>query len=59
MTCGAFRAEVEAPAGRILPTDARVFAVYHCGARVRNTHRSMAEQGRDWARLRPFVLPAR
>jgi uracil-DNA glycosylase len=55
MTCGPFRSEVEAPKGRVLPTGSRAFAVYHCGARIRNTHRPMAAQREDWKRLRPFL----
>jgi DNA polymerase len=55
MECGPFRAEVEAPSGRVLPTGTRAFAVYHCGARIRNTHRSMEKQREDWKRLRPFL----
>ena len=55
MTCGPFRSEVEAPGGRALPTGSRAFAVYHCGARIRNTHRKMPEQREDWKRLRPFL----
>src|SRR5437016_6304074 len=53
--CGPFRSEVEESCGRVLPNDSRAFAVYHCGARIRNTHRPMAEQREDWKRLRPFL----
>lgn len=55
MTCGPFRSEVEAPSGRVLPTGSRAFAVYHCGARIQNTHRPMAAQREDWKRLRPLL----
>lgn len=55
MPSGPFRSEVEAPSGRTLPTGTRAFAVYHCGARIRNTHRPMAAQKEDWKRLRPFL----
>ncbi len=53
-----FRSEVELKEGRELPTGARVFAVYHCGARIRNTHRKMEQQREDWRRIRPFLTPA-
>lgn len=58
MDCERFRSEVEASSGRILPTGSRAFAVYHCGARIRNTHRPMAAQRQDWKRLRPFLSKA-
>jgi len=58
MKCGPFRSDVEAPSGRVLPTGTRAFAVYHCGARIRNTHRPMAVQRGDWKRVRPFVNAA-
>ena len=58
MRWGPFRSEVEAPRGRVLPTGARTFAVYHCGARIRNTHRPMPMQREDWARIRPFLKTA-
>jgi hypothetical protein len=29
--------------------------VYHCGARIQNTHRPMAAQREDWKRLRPLL----
>jgi DNA polymerase len=56
--CGSFRAEVEAQSGTVLPNGSRAFAVYHCGARIRNTHRPMAAQREDWKRLRPFLHAA-
>jgi DNA polymerase len=55
MKSGTFRAEVEAREGRILPNGTRVFAVYHCGARIRNTHRTMERQREDWERIRRFI----
>lgn len=55
LTPGAFRAEVEDPQGRLLPNGTRAFAVYHCGARIRNTHRTMTQQREDWRRIRPFL----
>lgn len=58
LTCRPFRSEVEAPSGTVLPNGSRAFAVYHCGARIRNTHRSMAAQREDWRRLRPFLNSA-
>jgi DNA polymerase len=55
---GSFRSEVDSANGRVLPNGTRAFAVYHCGARIRNTHRPMAEQRKDWKRLRPFLIAA-
>jgi uracil-DNA glycosylase len=52
---GPFRAAVEEPEGRILPNGSRLFAVYHCGARIRNTHRPMQMQRADWERVRRFI----
>lgn len=52
---GTFRAEVENLDGRILPNGTRVFAMYHCGARIRNTHRPMERQRADWERIRHFI----
>jgi uracil-DNA glycosylase family 4 len=54
-----FRAEVEAKEGRVLPNGIRAFAVYHCGKRIQNTHRSMDVQRKDWERLQPFLKNSR
>jgi DNA polymerase len=58
MECDSFRSEVDAADGRLLPNGSRAFAVYHCGARIRNTHRPMAVQREDWKRLRQFLITA-
>ncbi|MGA2262082.1 MAG: uracil-DNA glycosylase family protein [Acidobacteriota bacterium] len=55
MECGAFRPEVESADGRLLPNGSRAFAVYHCGVRIRNTHRPMAMQRLDWKRFGRFL----
>lgn len=55
LVAGPFHAEVENPEGTALPNGSRAFAVYHCGARVRNTHRSLEEQENDWARIRAVL----
>ena len=55
MKSRAFRTEVDDEGGTLLPNGTRAFAVYHCGARIRNTHRPMAMQREDWKRMRPFV----
>jgi uracil-DNA glycosylase len=34
-----------------LPSGALLVPVYHCGARILNTHRSLAKQQSDWARV--------
>lgn len=52
---GAFRDEVELDTGRVLPNGSRVFAVYHCCARIQNTHRHMPAQEADWKRIRRFL----
>jgi uracil-DNA glycosylase family 4 len=44
------REAVESP-GVQLPTGSTCVPVYHCGRRVRNTHRSDREQERDWQRV--------
>lgn len=56
MSCGSFRSEVDLATGRLLPNGSRAFAMYHCGARIRNTHRPMAMQKEDWKRLRPYLM---
>jgi uracil-DNA glycosylase len=58
MKCGPFRSQVEAPGGKVLPNGIRAFAVYHCGARIRTTHRPMAKQREDRKRLWPFLNTA-
>jgi DNA polymerase len=47
----AFRAAVEDDQGTVLPMGSRLFAVYHCGARILNTHRPLSAQLRDWQRI--------
>lgn len=55
MTCPSrYRDSVEGP-GVSLPHGTRVFAVYHCGRRVLNTHRDREQQFRDWQRIRPAL----
>ena len=34
------------------------FAVYHCGARILNTHRKIEEQIRDWERIGAYLRAA-
>jgi DNA polymerase len=55
---GGFREEVELPEGRRLQNGTRVFAVYHCGARVRNTWRTRDQQERDWRRMAVYAQGA-
>ena len=38
--------------GETLVNGSRLMAVYHCGARVLNTHRPFSEQLKDWKRVR-------
>ena len=47
----AFRNAVEDERGIVLPNGSRLFAVYHCGARILNTHRSLSAQLHDWQRI--------
>lgn len=51
----ALRQAVEVRKGIELFDECRLFAMYHCGARVLNTHRRMAEQRTDWQRLGKFL----
>lgn len=46
----AFRRAVEGEP-RQLPSGTLLVPVYHCGARILNTHRPLAIQQRDWARV--------
>ena len=51
---GSFRGVVENAGGMLLPgmpSETRVFPVYHCGARVRNTIRTLDQQRHDWRRI--------
>jgi hypothetical protein len=34
----------------------RLFPVYHCGRRMLNTHRPLAEQQKDWLRIERALL---
>lgn len=52
---GNFRADVEAAVPVQLSAGIVAFAVYHCGARIQNTHRTLATQLRDWARIGSFL----
>jgi hypothetical protein len=52
---GAFRAAVESHTPVMLPGGIAVVAVYHCGQRILNTHRSYAAQLRDWQRVRAIL----
>jgi len=55
---GPHRKVVEDPEGTLLPNGSRLFAVYHCGARIRNSLRDMDAQLNDWARIRRFLRSA-
>lgn len=46
-----FRAAVEFENGFELEVGIRLFPVYHCGARILNTHRKMGAQIRDWGKI--------
>lgn len=47
-----FRDAVNSAVGIRLATGGLLFAVYHCGARILNTHRSDSAQRQDWQRIR-------
>jgi uracil-DNA glycosylase len=51
----AFRTQVEDSKGILLPTGSLAFAVYHCGTRIQNTHRSLDIQRQDWMRIQPRI----
>lgn len=46
-----FRDAVADDQGTSLPTGSLAFAVYHCGARILNTHRPLSAQMQDWQRV--------
>jgi len=47
-----FRSAVERENGFELEAGIRLFPVYHCGARILNTHRPRDDQKRDWEKIR-------
>lgn len=55
LATGRFRNEVESESGHMLANGTRVFARYHCGKRILNTHRKPDQQRDDWQRLARFV----
>jgi uracil-DNA glycosylase len=52
---GAFRGAVEAREPARLNEGTVAFAVYHCGARIQNTHRPLEVQLRDWKRIEAYL----
>jgi DNA polymerase len=52
---GKFREAVESESPVDLPGGVSVFAVYHCGARILNTHRRFSAQRDDWRRIGKFL----
>jgi DNA polymerase len=51
----AFRSAVEQAQGFRLADRIACVPVYHCGARILNTHRPMDQQVRDWERVRRAI----
>ncbi|MEO8596249.1 MAG: uracil-DNA glycosylase family protein [Candidatus Solibacter sp.] len=47
----AFRTAVERPEGFMLASGTRCWPMYHCGARILNTHQPYERQVRDWQRV--------
>jgi uracil-DNA glycosylase len=52
-----FRSAVEREEGFSLPNGTLLFPVYHCGARILNTHRTREEQEQDWRRIKLALCP--
>jgi len=52
---GPFRQAVESEKGVSLDCGSQLFAVYHCGNRILNTHRKYEEQVRDWQRIGAYL----
>ncbi|NIA30362.1 MAG: hypothetical protein GWP06_10685 [Actinobacteria bacterium] len=52
---GPFRKAVESKQGISLPCGSQLFAVYHCGNRILNTHRKFDAQVEDWRRIRGWL----
>ena len=50
-----FSSAVESDEPDVLSSGIAVFAVYHCAARVQNTHRNLAAQREDWKRIGKFL----
>ena len=51
-----FRSAVECEDGIELEVGIRLFPVYHCGARILNTHRPWPQQIEDWEKIRAALL---
>lgn len=51
----AVRSAVERPDGFLLAGGTPHFPMYHCGARILNTHRPMERQLKDWERVRSVL----
>jgi len=54
-----FRKAVDCPEGFPVGDGIICVPVYHCGARVLNTHRRMEKQVRDWERVKRALEPRR
>ena len=52
---GKFSVEAGNPNGRELIEGVHFFAMYHCGARVTNTTRTLPQQQNDWLRVRQYL----
>jgi uracil-DNA glycosylase len=51
----AFRSAVDRPNGFKLPGGSAYLPMYHCGARILNTHRKEPAQKQDWERVKKFL----
>ena len=51
-----FSNAVESGEPDLISSGVAVFAVYHCGAYVQNTHRKLAAQREDWKRIGKFLM---
>jgi DNA polymerase len=52
-----FKDAVESSSSICLPNGSRVVPVYHCGARILNTHRPFEQQLADWKRVAKALAP--
>jgi uracil-DNA glycosylase family 4 len=55
---GSFKAAVANDNPMQLTPGIHVFAAYHCGARILNTHRHLGAQSEDWRRIGEFLKAA-
>lgn len=52
----AFKSAVERPDGFKLASGSSYSPMYHCEARILNTHRRDGQQRKDWERVKKFLV---